>query len=125
VVRSTARLRDRPVLAAQIAALSTEVGGRSAQQDGSSGFPRGALDALEWVTHGGPGPLTGVLAMVPVAGKVIVGELAAAEDITSGASSRHRDYARGVGPRPDVGAVRDRHPTGPVSGARSGGSAAR
>jgi hypothetical protein len=96
VGRSTIRLRDRPALAAQIAALSTEVGGRSAQEDGSSDFPRGALNALEWVTHGGPGPLTGMLAMVPVTGEAMVGELAATQDIIYGPPSRHRDYARGV-----------------------------
>ncbi len=96
MARSTVRLRDRPALAAQIAALSTQLGGRSAQEDGVSEFLRGALNALEWVTHGGPGPLTGVLAGVPVARELMVGELAAAQDIIYGAPARHRDYARGV-----------------------------
>lgn len=96
MARSTARLRDRPTLAAQIAALSTQVGARSAQEEEVSDFPRGALNALEWVTHGGPGPLTGVLAGVPVAQELMVGELAAAQDIIYGDPVRHRDYARGV-----------------------------
>ena len=93
MVASTARLRERPVIAAQIAALSTEVGGRDVER---FDFARGALDALEWVTHGGPGPLTGASAVVPVTVKLVVGELATAEDIIYGRPSRHREYARGV-----------------------------
>lgn len=96
MVRSTARLRERPVLAAQIAALRTHLSDRGAAKNGSAQFARGALDALVWVTDGGPGPLTGAWAVVPVAWKLIVAELAAAEDIIYGRPSDHRDYARGM-----------------------------
>lgn len=96
MVRSTARLRERPVLAAQIAALRRQLEDRGAAGKGSSEFPRGARDVLLWVTDGGPGPLTGTWAVAPVAWELIVAELAAAEDIIYGQPSGHRDYARGV-----------------------------
>jgi hypothetical protein len=95
-VRGTARLRDRQVIAAQIAVLSVHVARRRDREDVSTDFQRGALDALLWITDGGPGPLTGALAVLPVPLEMIVGELAAAEDIIYGRPSRHRDHACGV-----------------------------
>lgn len=100
-MRSAARLRDRRLLDAQIAALHSQVdtaeavaaGGRNG---GSSEFARGALDALEWLTCSGPAPLTGALAGRPVALEMIVAELATAEDLLYGRPSPRRDYARGV-----------------------------
>jgi hypothetical protein len=95
-VRGAARLRDRQVLAAQIAALSVDVARSRDREDVSTDFQRGALDALLWITDGGPAPLTGVLAVLPVPLETIVGELAAAEDIIYGRPSRHRNHALGV-----------------------------
>jgi hypothetical protein len=95
-VRGAARLRDRQVLAAQIAALSVDVARSRDREDVSTDFQRGALDALLWITDGGPAPLTGVLAVLPVPLEMIVGELAAAEDIIYGRPSRHRNHALGV-----------------------------
>lgn len=91
-MRSPARLRDRRVLEAQLAAL-----GPGETWD----FRCGAVHALRWLTAGGPGPLTGVLEGPPVAVQAIVAELAAAEDLIYSASrtrgsSTCQDYARGV-----------------------------
>ncbi|MBN9099382.1 MAG: hypothetical protein J0I49_14900 [Pseudonocardia sp.] len=93
---SSARLRDRQVLDAQIEALRVHVDRARDREDVTADFARGALKALGWVTAAGPGPLTGALAVAPVALERIVAELAAAEDIIYGRSSRQRDYARGV-----------------------------
>ena len=54
-----ARLRDHEVLEMQLAALAGE-GGQCGEGD-PLGFRRGAVDALRWVTEGGPGPLTDCL----------------------------------------------------------------
>lgn len=99
-VKTSARLRDRQVLAAQIEALRAHAGRRGGPhevtEEATADFQRGALDALSWVTRGGPAPLTGALAVLPMTLESIVGELAAAEDLLYGRPCRHRDYARGV-----------------------------
>ena len=96
MVQRGARLRDRSVLVAQITALRAEMERGGRRREVSAEVRCGALDALDWVTHGGPGPLTGALAAVPVALALVVAELAAAEDIIFGQPSRQRDYAYGV-----------------------------
>ena len=89
-----ARLRDHDVLEMQIAALADEVGDRG---DGDQvDFRRGAVDALRWVTEGGPSPLTGCLEGPVVSVEAIVRELAAAEAIIYGRPSRHRAYCTGA-----------------------------
>lgn len=84
------RLRERSVLAAQMAEL------RAREDVGSPQFRRGALDALRWLCVGGPGPLSGELAGLPVRSQAIVRELAAAEAIIYGEPSACRDYACGL-----------------------------
>lgn len=95
----TARIRDRSVLDGQITALRLQVDAMPAA-DGpahtTSDFQLGALDALIWITGGGPAPLTGALAAAPISLELIVAELAAAQDVLYGRPSRRRDYARGV-----------------------------
>ena len=89
-----ARLRDHEVLEMQLAALAGE-GGQCGEGD-PLGFRRGAVDALRWVTEGGPGPLTGCLEGPVVSVQAIVRELAAAEAIIFGRPSRHRAYCAGA-----------------------------
>ena len=84
------RMRERSVLAAQMAALKVR------EDAGTPEFRRGALDALQWLCAGGPGPLSGVLTGLPVPAKAIVRELAGAEAIIYGRPSRCRDYACGL-----------------------------
>jgi hypothetical protein len=85
-----ARLREREALAAQMAALRAL--GDFDQRD----FHRGALDALRWLTEGGPGPLTGTVGGLPVTVHGVVRELAAAEELIYGRPSNSRDYACGL-----------------------------
>jgi hypothetical protein len=83
-------LRERSVLAAQIAELQVRTDVASPE------FRHGAVDALQWLCVGGPGPLSGVLAGLPVRSQAIVRELAAAEAIIYGEPSACRDYACGL-----------------------------
>jgi hypothetical protein len=85
-----ARLREQGALAAQMAALRAQ--GESDRRD----FHRGALDALRWLTEGGPGPLTGTVGGPPVTAHAVVRELAAAEELIYGRPSKCRDYACGL-----------------------------
>jgi hypothetical protein len=85
-----ARLRDRAALEAQMAAL------RALEEPDRRDFHRGALDALRWLTDGGPGPLTGTAGGLPVTVHAVVRELAAAEDLIYGRPSKCRDYACGL-----------------------------
>ena len=80
-------LRDRVVIRAEITEL-----GRCADD----GFRDGAVHALRWLLEGGAGPLTGRIEGLPVSGRSIVEELAAAEDILYGTPSACRDFAAGV-----------------------------
>lgn len=91
-MRTAARLRDPAVVQAQIAELRSRVPGSA---EGSA-FEQGALDALRWVSEGGPGPLTGSVEGRPVSVQAIVRELATAEEVIYGRPSRCRDYGRGV-----------------------------
>ena len=89
---SPARLRDRRALQAQITALRLRSGG-----DGdTTAFRRGAMDALQWITEGGPAPLTGCQEGWPASAMAIVRELAAAEAFIYGRPSRHRAYCEGL-----------------------------
>ena len=87
---SPARVREPEVLAEQMAALCAE-----SKRTGSK-FALGALDALQWLTEGGPGPLTGGAAQKPVTVRAVVHELAAAEAIIYGRQLSRREYAQGV-----------------------------
>ena len=87
---SPARVRPSEVLVGQIAALS------AASKTTSSEFVRGALDALQWLTDGGPGPLTADAAHKPVTVRAVVHELAAAEAVIHGRRLTRREYAQGV-----------------------------
>jgi hypothetical protein len=78
------------VLAGQIEALC------AASKDSGSEFVRGALDALRWLTEGGPGPLTTDPAPEPVNVRAVVHELAAAEAVIHGRQRNRREYAQGV-----------------------------
>jgi hypothetical protein len=89
-VTSPARVRDLKVIAEQMAALCAE-----SKRTGSK-FSLGALDALQWLTNGGPGPLTGDATQKPVTVRAVVHELAAAEAAIYGRRPTQRDYARGV-----------------------------
>jgi hypothetical protein len=93
-VSAAARLRDHEVLQMQLAALAGEVGHRG--EGDPVDFRRGALDALRWVTAGGPSPLTGCLEGPVVSVQAIVRELAAAEAIIYGRPSRSRAYCTGA-----------------------------
>jgi hypothetical protein len=84
------RLREHSVLTAQMAAL------RAGDDGDTRDFRRGALDGLRWLTAGGPGPFSGVLAGLPVSVQAIIRELAGAEAIIYGRPSACRDYACGV-----------------------------
>ncbi|MEK6441538.1 hypothetical protein [Pseudonocardia sp. T1-2H] len=87
---SPARLREPEVLAAQLSALRT-VGKRT-----GSTFCLGAMEALRWLTEGGPGPLTGALIGRSVTFRAIVRELSAAEAVIYEHPSEQRRYAEGV-----------------------------
>jgi len=90
-MRPTYRIRQRPILEQQLAAL------RELDQTGrATAFQHGALAALTWMIEGGPGPLTGALTARPVPSRAIVAELATAEELIYGRPSPRRDYARGV-----------------------------
>ncbi|HSU09303.1 MAG TPA: hypothetical protein VLK57_08885, partial [Pseudonocardia sp.] len=54
-----AKVREPTLLAEEVAALCAE-----SKRTGST-FALGALDALRWLTDGGPGPLTGRAAQKP------------------------------------------------------------
>jgi hypothetical protein len=83
-------VREPEVLAEQMAALCAESKGTASE------FALGALDALQWLTQGGPGPLTTDVAQLPVTVRAVVHELAAAEAATYGRRPSRREYARGV-----------------------------
>ena len=89
-----AGLRSREVLAAQVSALRGEAAGPVGE------FECGALAALCWLLHGGPGPVTGKVtdevAGRPSTARAIVRELAAAEALIYGATTDRSDFARGV-----------------------------
>jgi hypothetical protein len=89
-VTTPARVRPPEVLAGQITVL------RDAHTRTSSEFVLGALDALQWLTEGGPGPLTAEAAAKPVTVRAVVHELAAAEAIIYGRRLNRRAYAQGV-----------------------------
>jgi len=78
------------VLAAQLSALCAE------SKRIASSFALGALAALQWLTEGGAGPLTGQAVSTPVTVRAVVHELAAAENLIYGRFSGKREYARGV-----------------------------
>jgi hypothetical protein len=78
-------LRRRDILDAQLARCRTL----------DSSFARGAVAGLHWLTAGGPGPLTGALA-ISIDFRSIVHELATAEAVIHGPSSPGRDYAHGL-----------------------------
>lgn len=78
------------MLAEQQAALCAE-----SKRTGSR-FALGALDALRWLTVGGPGPLTGDVLSKPVTVRAVVHELAEAEAIVYGRQGELREYAQGV-----------------------------
>jgi hypothetical protein len=83
-------VREPKVIAEQMAALCAE-----SKRTGTK-FSLGALDALQWLTNGGPGPLTGDATQKPVTVRAVVHELAAAEAAIYGRRPTQRDYARGV-----------------------------
>ena len=87
---SPVRVREPEVLAEQMAALC------AASKRTASQFALGALDALQWLTHGGPGPLTTDVVQQPVTVRAVVHELAAAEAVIYGRRQSRREYARGV-----------------------------
>lgn len=87
---SPARVREPELLAEQMAALCAE------SKRTASEFALGALDALQWLTQGGPGPLTTDIAQSPVTVRAVVHELAAAEAVIYGRRPSQREYARGV-----------------------------
>src|SRR5215207_8214359 len=75
---------------AALCAESTRMGGR---------FSRGALDALQWLTQGGPGPLTRRVAQKPVMVRAAAREIAVAEGKIYGRDSVESRYAQGGRPR--------------------------
>jgi len=83
-------VREPEVLAEQMAALC------AASNRTPSQFALGALDALDWLAQGGPGPLTTGVAQRPVTVRAVVHELAAAEAVIYGRRQSGREYARGV-----------------------------
>jgi len=89
-VTRPARLRGPELLAEQITALCAE------SERTASKFCLGALDALRWLTEGGPSPLTGLVAEKPVMIRSLVRELAVAEEQTYGRSPVRSNYAQGV-----------------------------
>jgi hypothetical protein len=89
-VTSPARVREPKVIAEQMSALCAE-----SKRTGTK-FSLGALDALQWLTNGGPGPLTGDVIQKPVTVRAVVHELAAAEAAIYGRRQTEREYAQGV-----------------------------
>jgi hypothetical protein len=85
-----ARVREPQIVAEQIAALRVEC------ERTASRFHVGALDALRWLTEGGPGPLTGHLAEKPLMVRSLVRELAVAEGESYGRNRAKGRYAQGV-----------------------------
>jgi hypothetical protein len=85
-----ARVREQEVLAEAMTALCAE-----SKQTGSR-FSLGALDALHWLTEGGPGPLTGQVAEKPVPVRPVARELAVAEGRIYGRDRDQSQYAQGV-----------------------------
>jgi hypothetical protein len=85
-----AGLRDREVIAAQVAVLREDAAGPARE------FERGALAALCWLLEGGSGPITDELCGRPGTPRAIVRELAAAEAVIYGATTDRSDFARGV-----------------------------
>jgi hypothetical protein len=85
-----AKVREPTLLAEEMAALCVQ-----SKRTGST-FALGALDALRWLTDGGPGPLTGRAAQKPAPVRVVAGELAVAEGRIYGKNSEHARYAQGV-----------------------------
>jgi hypothetical protein len=83
-------VREPKVIAEQMAAPCAE-----SKRTGTK-FSLGAFDALQWLTNGGPGPLTGEATQKPVTVRAVVHELAAAEAAIHGRRPIQRDYARGV-----------------------------
>ena len=63
---SPARVRKPKIIAEQLAALYAE-----SKRTGTR-FSLGALDALHWLTDGGPGPLTGDATQKPVTVRAVV-----------------------------------------------------
>jgi hypothetical protein len=89
-VTRPAKVREPRVLAEEMAALcaaSTRTGSR---------FSRGALDALQWLTQGGPGPLTRRVAQKPAMVRAAAREIAVAEGKIYGRDSVESRYAQGV-----------------------------
>ena len=84
------RLRQPEVLAEQMAALRAE------SKRTASRFSCGALDALRWITEGGPGPLTTRVADKPVSVRAVAQELAVAEGASYGRKPERCEYAQGV-----------------------------
>jgi hypothetical protein len=85
-----AGLRERDVIAAQVAALRADAAGPVGE------FECGAAAALCWLLDGGPGPVTREVAGRHGAARAIVRELAAAEALIYGATTDRSDFARGV-----------------------------
>ena len=85
-----ARVREQEVLAEAMAALCAE-----SKRTGSR-FSLGALDALRWLTEGGPGPLTGQVAEKPVPVRPVARELAVAEGRIYSRDRDQSQYAQGV-----------------------------
>jgi len=83
-------VREPKVIAEQMAALCAE-----SKRTGAK-FSLGALDALQWLTNGGPGPLTGDVTQKSVTVRAVVHELAAAEAAIYGRRPTEREYAQGV-----------------------------
>jgi hypothetical protein len=84
------KVREPRVLAEEMAALCAE-----STQTGSR-FSRGALDALQWLTQGGPGPLTRRVAQKPAMVRAAAREIAVAEGKIYGRDSVESRYAQGV-----------------------------
>jgi hypothetical protein len=90
VVTRSAKVREPRVLAEEMAALCAE-----SKRSGSS-FSRGALDALQWLTEGGPGPLTRRVAQKPIMVCAAIREVAVAEGKIYGRDLVESRYAQGV-----------------------------
>ena len=85
-----ARVREPEVLAEVMSALCAE-----SKRTGSR-FSLGALDALQWLTQGGPAPLTGQVTEKPVSVRPVARELAVAQGQTYGRNRDQSQYAQGV-----------------------------
>jgi hypothetical protein len=60
-------------------------------------FASGAGAAAGWVLRGGPGPITGHTAALPVTDPDLLSELAAADLVLAGSTGAAHAYAAGVG----------------------------